>query len=77
MSRHHFEDVVSGSVRNAPPGRQGGRDGGQGAANVCDANGDSARVRIWQQAAARNDRTRCHHSGCSGFFASYAGCQNN
>jgi hypothetical protein len=31
MSRdHHFEDVVNGSVRNALPGQQSGRDGGAG-----------------------------------------------
>jgi hypothetical protein len=47
MSRdHHFEDVVSGSVGNALPGQQRGHVMGQGGADVCDANCDSARVRI-------------------------------
>ncbi len=51
MSRdHHFEDVVSGSVGNASPGQQRGHVMGQGVADMCDANCeancDSARVRI-------------------------------
>ena len=47
MSRdHHFEDVVSGSVGNALPGQQRGHVMGQGVADMCDANCDSARVRI-------------------------------
>ncbi len=73
MSRdHHFEDVVNGSVRSALPGQQSGRDGGHGAADVCDANCDSARVRIWQHGFARNDRTRGSHSGYRGSFGNCA-----
>ena len=34
----------------------------------CDAKWDPAGVRIRQHGVAQNDRTRCHHSGCSGFF---------
>jgi len=33
----------------------------------CDAKYDAAGIRIGQHGAARNDRTRYHHSGCSGF----------
>lgn len=42
----------------------------------CDAFGDAAGVRAGQRALARNDRTRCHHSGYRGFFGSYASYQN-
>jgi len=42
----------------------------------CDAKCDSAGVRIRQRAAAQNDRTRCHHSGCSGFFETCASYRN-
>ncbi len=42
----------------------------------CDAKCDSAGVRIRQHGVAQNDRTRCHHSGCSGFFDVCASYQN-
>jgi len=42
----------------------------------CDAKCDSAGVRIRQHGAAQNDRTRCHHSGCSGFFETCASYRN-
>jgi hypothetical protein len=42
----------------------------------CDAKCDSAGVRIRQHGAAQNDRTRCHHSGCSGFFETCDSYQN-
>jgi hypothetical protein len=42
----------------------------------CDAKCDSAGVRIRQHGAAQNDRTRCHHSGCSGFFETRASYRN-
>ncbi len=42
----------------------------------CDAKCDSAGVRIRQHGAARNDRTRGHHSGYRGFFRNCASYQN-
>ena len=42
----------------------------------CDAKCDSAGFRIRQHGAAQNDRTRCHHSGCSGFFETCASYRN-
>ena len=33
---------------------------------ACGANCNSAGVGVGQRALARNERTRCHHSGCSG-----------
>jgi hypothetical protein len=73
MSRdHHFEDVVNGESK--VPAVIAGEDPNGVAA--CDANCDSAGVRSRQHAAARNDRTRGHHSGYRGFFRSYASYQN-
>ena len=47
MSRdHHLEDVVSDKGGIDLPGQQRGHAMGQGGADVCDANCDSARVRI-------------------------------
>ena len=43
---------------------------------TCYAKCDSAGVRIRQHAAARNDRSRCHHSDCSGFCETYASYRN-
>ena len=64
MSRdHHFEDVVNGAAKVLPATVAEAAEG----AAACDANCDSAGVRIRQHGAAQNDRTRCHHSGCSGF----------
>ena len=69
MSRdHHFEDVVKGTP-NVPPTPA---EEGQKEAAACDANCDSAGSRTGQHRVVRNDRTRCHHSGCSGFFGDYA-----
>ena len=72
MSRdHHFEDaVVGGRAAGVPTA------GDTRAGPTCDAICDSARVRTGQHGAARNDRTRCHHSGYSGFFGSCAVYQN-
>ena len=42
----------------------------------CDAKCHSASVRVRQHGAAQNDRTRCHHSGCSGFFETCASYRN-
>jgi hypothetical protein len=73
MSRDHdFEDVVNGESK--VPAVIAGEDPNGVAA--CDANCDSAGVRSRQHAAARNDRTRGHHSGYRGFFGSYAVSQN-
>ena len=73
MSRdHHFEDVVGGG-ESSP---SAGADGGQGGQSECDAKFDSAGVRTQQHGAARNDRTRCHHSGCSGFFETCVSYRN-
>jgi hypothetical protein len=46
------------------------------ASRTCNANCDSAGVRIRQHGAASNDRTRRHHSGCSRFFGNCASHQN-
>jgi hypothetical protein len=48
----------------------------QGSQSECDAKCDSAGVRIRQHGTAQNDRTRCHHSGCSGFFGFCASYRN-
>jgi len=70
MSReHHFKDVLGGGE-----GSHGGA--GQGSPGGSDANCDSAGRRTGQHTAARNDRTRCHHSGCSGFFEDDADFRN-
>ena len=42
----------------------------------CDTKCDAAGIRIRQHGAARNDRTRCHHSGCSGIFETCVSYQN-
>ena len=42
----------------------------------CDATCDSARVRTRQHGAARNDRTRGHHSGYRGFCGDEASFHN-
>ena len=68
MSRdHHFEDVMNGALSVPPVIAAQGPNGGI----ACDANCDSAGVRTGPHPVARNDRTRCHHSGCNGFFRSY------
>jgi len=66
-----------------PPGVVGGEssplagaDRGQGSQSECDAKSDSAGVRIRQHRAVQNERTRCHPSGCSGFFETCASYQN-
>ena len=74
MSReHHFKDVVGGS-KDSDGGAGQGSPGGSDA--NCDASCDSAGHRTGQHTAARNDRTRCHHSGCSGFFEDDADFRN-
>jgi hypothetical protein len=42
----------------------------------CDAKCDSAGVRIRQHGAARNARTRGHHSGYHGFFGNHASLED-
>ena len=42
----------------------------------CNAKCDAAGIRAGQHGAAQNDRTRCHHSGCSGFFETCASYRN-
>ena len=46
--------------------------GAEIAVSECDAFCDAAGVRTGSHRVARNDRTRCSHSGYSGFFGSYA-----
>ena len=49
---------------------------GQGIQSECDAKCDSAGVRIRQHRAARNARTRGHHSGERGFLGNHASYRN-
>ena len=43
---------------------------------ACNANCDSSGSRNGSQRTAQNDRARCNHSGCSGFFVVCASYQN-
>jgi hypothetical protein len=58
----HFEDVVSVEIGGPLPG-----EAGQGGVSTWLAKCDAAGARIHRRGAAGNDKTRCHHSGCSGF----------
>jgi integrase len=74
MSRdHHFEDAVSGE--STVPVAIAGED--PNSVGSCDANCDSAGGHTGQHTAARNDRTRGHHSGERGFFGSCVLYQNS
>ncbi len=70
MSReHHFEDVIAG-------GSKGGASSERGDQTACNANCDSSGSRNGSQRTAQNDRARCNHSACSGFFGVCASYQN-
>jgi len=59
----HGDHVLGGGTGESLPGGAARR-----RPEDCDAKCDAAGSRIERRGAAENDRTGCHHSGCSGFF---------